>query len=48
LKKSCADIEGVAMLFIEKICVFTQGVDKIALYEVDFLMQWVAFFQEAG
>jgi hypothetical protein len=48
LKKSCGDIEGVAMPFTEKICVLTQAVDKIALYDVDFLMQLVDTSQETA
>jgi len=36
------------MPFVERSCVFTQGVDKIALYDVYFLMQLVTFSQEEG
>ena len=41
-------LNGATVPFVEKSCISTQAVDKIAPCEVDFLMQFAVCAQQAG
>ena len=47
-EKGCRNAERVAIAFVKKGCVFTQGFDKIALFEVDFLVKLTVLFARDG